>query len=398
MNRARIYTAILREHFERNRQMAFVTGPRQVGKTWVCRTLGNAYFNWDNIDDRRTLLRGPGALAEALGLDQLRAQSPIAVLDELHKYAKWKTLLKGFFDTYGERTHLLVTGSSRMDIYRRGGDSLMGRYMLYRMHPWSVGECLRTEVPGGAIHAPAEVAAEDWDALWEHGGFPEPFLRREVRFTRRWRTLRQEQLSREDLREVALIRDLGSIEMLMQLLAEHSGQQLIYSNLATEIQVTVETVRRWIDLLARMHYGFVVRPWFTNVTKALRKEPKWFLRDWSGVADDGAHAETFAACHLLKAVETWTDLGFGSFELRYVRDKLKREVDFLVVRDRKPWFLVEVKLSDTVLSPSLGHFQAQIGALHAFQAVVNLPYVAADCFEVQRPMVVPARTLLSQLP
>ena len=398
MDRARVYTAILREHFERNRQMAFVTGPRQVGKTWVSRLLGDAYFNWDNLDDRRILLRGPSALAEALGLDQLREQPPFAVLDELHKFAKWKTLLKGFFDTYGERAHLLVTGSSRMDIYRRGGDSLMGRYMLYRMHPWSVGECLRTEVPKGAIHAPAEVAAEDWDALWEHGGFPEPFLRRELRFTRRWRTLRQEQLSREDLREVASIRDLGSIEMLMQLLAEHSGQQLIYSNLATEIQVTVDTVRRWIDLLTRMHYGFVVRPWFANVTKALRKEPKWFLRDWSGVADDGAHAETFVACHLLKAVETWTDLGFGSFELRYLRDKQKREVDFLVVRDRKPWFLVEVKLSDTTLSPSLGHFQAQIGAPHAFQTVMNLPYVAADCFKKQRPTVVPARTLLSQLP
>jgi hypothetical protein len=398
MNRARIYTAILKDHFEQNRQIAFVTGPRQVGKTWVCRSLGNAYFNWDNIDDRRTLLRGPGALAEALGLDQLRAQPPIAVLDELHKYAKWKTLFKGFFDTYGERTHLLVTGSSRMDIYRRGGDSLMGRYMLYRMHPWSVGECLRTKIPAGAIHTPAEVAAEDWDALWEHGGFPEPFLRRELRFTRRWRTLRQEQLSREDLREVASIRDLGSIEMLMQLLAEHSGQQLIYSNLATEIQVTVDTVRRWIDLLARMHYGFVVRPWFTNVAKALRKEPKWFLRDWSGVVDDGAHAETLVACHLLKAVETWTDLGFGSFELRYLRDKQKREVDFLVVRDRKPWFLVEVKLSETALSPSLGYFQAQISAPHAFQVVINLPYMAADCFKVQRPTVVPARTLLSQLP
>jgi predicted AAA+ superfamily ATPase len=398
MDRARVYTAILREHFERNRQMAFVTGPRQVGKTWVSRSLGDAYFNWDNLDDRRILLRGPSALAEALGLDQLREQLPFAVLDELHKFAKWKTLIKGFFDTYGERAHLLVTGSSRMDIYRRGGDSLMGRYMLYRMHPWSVGECLRTEVPKGAIHAPAEVAAEDWDALWKHGGFPEPFLRRELRFTRRWRTLRQEQLSREDLREVASIRDLGSIEMLMQLLAEHSGQQLIYSNLATEIQVTVDTVRRWIDLLTRMHYGFVVRPWFANVTKALRKEPKWFLRDWSGVADDGAHAETFVACHLLKAVETWTDLGFGSFELRYLRDKQKREVDFLVVRDRKPWFLVEVKLSDTTLSPSLGHFQAQIGAPHAFQTVMNLPYVAADCFKKQRPTVVPARTLLSQLP
>lgn len=398
VNRSRIYTAILREHFEQHRQMAFVSGPRQVGKTWVAKSVGDAYFNWDNTGDRRQLLRGPAALAELLGLDRLRAQPPIAVLDELHKYQKWKTLLKGFFDTYGDRAHLLVTGSSRMDIYRRGGDSLMGRYLLYRMHPWSVGECIRTEPPAKEIRPPKEVKSADWDALWEHGGFPEPFLRREARFTRRWRSLRQAQLSREDLRDVASVRDLGTMETLMELLVERSAQQLVYSNLAAEIQVSVDTMRRWIDLLTRMHYGFTVRPWFNNVAKALRKEPKWFLRDWSGVSDDGARAENLIACHLLKAVETWTDLGFGHFELRYLRDKQKREVDFLVVRDRKPWFLVEVKLSDKTLSSALAYFQAQIKAPHAFQIVMNLPFEPADCFSVHRPVMVPARTLLSQLP
>lgn len=398
MDRARLYTAILREHFKRNRQMAFVSGPRQVGKTWVCRSIGDAYFNWDNLDDRRLLLRGPAALAEALELDRLRAARPVAVLDELHKYAKWKPLLKGFFDTYGERVRLLVTGSSRLDVYRRGGDSLMGRYMLFRMHPWSVGECLRIKVPAHEIHPPSELSTADWGALWEHGGFPEPFLRRDARFTRRWQSLRQEQLSREDLREAASIRDMGVMETLMALLAERTGQQLIYSNLSAEVQVSVDTIKRWVDLLARMHYGFVVRPWFANVAKALRKEPKWFLRDWSGVADDGQRAETFVACHLLKAVDTWTDLGFGNFELRYLRDTQKREVDFLVVRDRKPWFLVEAKLGEKSLSASLGHFQQQIGAKHAFQVVMNLPYEAADCFKEQRPVIVPARTLLSQLP
>lgn len=398
MNRARIYTAILRDHFEQHRQMAFVSGPRQVGKTWVSKSVGNTYFNWDNTGNRRQLLRGPAALAESLGLDRLRAQPPVAVLDELHKYRKWKTLLKGFFDTYGDRAHLLVTGSSRMDIYRRGSDSLMGRYLLYRMHPFSVGETLRTELPAKEIRSAKEVKQADWDALWEHGGFPEPFLRRDARFTRRWRSLRQAQLSREDLRDVASVRDLGTMETLMELLAERSAHQLVYSNLAAEIQVSVDTVRRWIDLLVRMHYGFTVRPWFNNVAKALRKEPKWFLRDWSGVSGDGARAETFVACHLLKAVETWTDLGFGSFELRYLRDKQKREVDFLVIRDRKPWFLVEVKLSETTLSSALAYFQAQIRAPHAFQAVMNLPFEPVDGFSVRRPVIVPARTLLSQLP
>jgi uncharacterized protein len=187
------------------------------------------------------------------------------------------------------------------------------------------------------------------------------------------------------------------METLMQLLAERSAQQLVYSSLGREIQVSVDTIKRWVDLLARLHYGFMVRPWFTNVAKALRKEPKWFQRDWSGLADDGARAETMVACHLLKAVEGWTDLGFGDFELRYLRDKQKREVDFLVVRDRKPWFLVEVKIKETNLSPSLAYFQGQTKAAHAFQVVMNLAYQEADCFRVPRPVAVPARTLLSQL-
>ncbi len=395
--RRRLYTAILSDHLERHRQMALVSGPRQVGKTTTCRSVSDEYLNWDNADDRRLLLRGPAALAEALHLNVLRAQRPVATLDELHKYTKWKGLLKGFFDSYGDRVRLIITGSSRIDIFRRGGDSLMGRYFLYRMHPWSVAESLRTDLPQKEVHVPAEVSSADWDALWEHGGFPEPFLRRDTRFTRRWRSLRQEQLSREDLREVARVADLGIMETLMQILAERSAQQLIYSNLAPEIQVSVDTVKRWIDLLTRLHYGFVVRPWFKNVAKSLRKEPKWFLRDWSGVADDGARAETLVACHLLKAVEGWTDLGFGDFELRYLRDKQKREVDFLVVKDRKPWFLAEVKMADTALSPWLGHFQSQINAQHAFQVVMNVPYQQADCFRVSRPVVVPARTLLAQL-
>jgi predicted AAA+ superfamily ATPase len=395
--RPRLYTAVLQDHLERHWQMALISGPRQVGKTTVCRSLGDAYLDWDNTDDRRQFLRGPAALAQGLELDRLRARPPVAVFDELHKHSKWKTLLKGFFDTYGSRVRVLVTGSSRLDVFRRGGDSLMGRYLLYRMHPWSAGESARTDLPAQEVQPPAEVASADWDALWEHGGFPEPYLRRDSRFTRRWRSLRQEQLSREDLRDLAHITDLGTMEVVMQLLAEGSGRQLVYSNLAQETKVSVDTVKRWIDLLSRMHYGFVVRPWFANVAKALRKEPKWFLRDWCGVADDGARAETFIACHLLKAVEGWTDLGFGDFELRYLRDKQKREVDFLVVRDRKPWFLVEAKLTDSTLSPTLAHFQAQTKASHAFQVVMRLPYEGADCFAVHQPVVVPARTFLSQL-
>ena len=396
-HRPRIYDALLAEHLAAHRQMAWVSGPRQVGKTTVCRSRGTHYLNWDNADDRRVILRGPAAVAEAAGLAVLGAGRPTIVFDELHKYPRWRDFLKGFFDVHGARAGVVVTGSSRLEVFRRGGDSLMGRYFLFRMHPWSVAECLHPAPAAAPIRPPGLIDAESWTALWEHGGFPEPFLRRESRFTRRWRASRQEQLFQHDVREVAQLQELATLETFATLLAERSGQQLVHANLAREVGVAVDTARRWVDLLGRLHHGFLVRPWFANVAKSLRKEPKWYLRDWGAVDDPGARAETMVACHLLKAVEGWTDLGWGRFELRYLRDKLKREVDFLVVRDRKPWFLVEVKLAERALSPALGHFQAMTKAPHAFQAVFDLEPVEADCFAVRTPVVVPARTLLSQL-
>ena len=151
-------------------------------------------------------------------------------------------------------------------------------------------------------------------------------------------------------------------------------------------------------MLESLHLGFLVRPWFRNVSRSLRKEPKWFLRDWASIEDAGDRAETFVACHLLKAVDGWNDMGLGAFELGYLRDKEKREVDFLVARDGKPWFLVEVKQRDEKTSSALAYFQRQLDAPHAFQIVMDAEYVGADCFaKPGPPLVVPARTFLSQL-
>jgi len=395
----RLYDTLLKGHLASERQIALVAGPRQVGKTTTCRGLADDYLNWDNPDHRRLIIEGPRAVANHVGLDRLGTRRPVVLFDELHKYARWKSFLKGFFDTYEDRIRILVTGSARLDVFRRGGDSLMGRYFLYRMHPWSAAEWPHTTLPGDEIvrTTPRPMSDEDWSALLEHGGFPEPFLRRERPFSRRWRTLRYDLLMREDTRDAARIEDLAALEILGALLQERSSQQLVYSTLAREVGVTVDTIRRWLDLFERLYYGFRLRPWFRNVNRSLRKEPKWYLRDWSSIADRGARAETFVACHLLKAVEGWTDMGLGSFELRYLRDKDKREVDFVVIRDRQPWFLVEVKAAGETLSESLGRMQAQTRARHAFQCVVDSPFVDADCFRETRPIIVPARTLLGQL-
>ncbi len=398
--RKRLYDTLLKTHLAKQRQMAFVVGPRQVGKTTTCRNLVDHYLNWDNTDDRAAIIKGPSAIASQCGLDRLNEKPPAVLFDELHKFGRWKQFLKGFFDTYVDQIHIIVTGSSRLDVYRRGGDSLMGRYFLYRMHPFTVAETVYQGSPDmkRIIRPPKAIDEDDFKALWTHGGYPEPFLKRDMRFSRRWRNLRLQQLLREDTRDLTQIHHLDQLEMLVKRLISRSSQQLIYSNLAKEIQVTVDTARRWIATLCNLYLGFLIRPWFKNVSRSLRKEPKWFLRDWSTIDDTGSKAETFIACHLLKAVDGWNDLGLGDFQLCYLRDKYQREIDFVVVRDNKPWFLVEVKYADSTLSPSLIYFQKQTRAPFSFQVVVEADFVNKDCFAVgDRAIIVPARTFLSQL-
>ncbi len=391
----RFHDQLLRERISRAR-IAFVSGPSQVGKSASGAALSARLLDWNDVADRLVMLRGAEVVARHLGLAR-RREDVIVVLDNLHGHRMWKSFVRMLLAHSGSRVHFVIT--TRYPA-RLPGKHLPANSFLLRIHPWSVGECARAGRVDSLIQPAAPIGDEVWTALLEHGGFPEPFRKRDVLFTRRWHLRQREQLLGHDLPMFGAVRDPALVQMLAVLLAERSARHLVYSDLSRELGVTVDTVRRWIDLLVGLQLGFRVRPWFARVPKALRKEPKWFLRDWSAVSDPAARARTLIACHLLKATDGWTDLGYGQFELRYVADKLKHEVDFLVLRDRKPWFLVELsrgEAAEGVPSAALGRFQRYTRAAHAFHVVLDAEYVSTDCFERSAPAVVPARTLLSQL-
>jgi predicted AAA+ superfamily ATPase len=392
----RFHDQMLRERLPRSRT-AFVSGPRQVGKTTSCRALSPRYLNWHDAADRLIILKGPQSVAKHLNLERSREREVTVVIDNLHGHRNWKGFLRKFNARYGARVRLVVT---MLDAAHGRTKTLPPDTSLVRINPWTVGECAHTVPTDSPVKPPAAISDEDWSALLEHGGYPEPFRKRDPKFTQRWHARRQSELIEHDLPRLVAVRDPALVQMLAWLLSECSATPLIYSDLSRELNVTVDTVRRWLDLLVGLQYGFCVRPWFAGVPKGLRKEPKWYLRDWSGVAEPLARMRTFVACHLLKAVQGWADLGFGQFELRYVRDKLKREVDFLVLRDRRPWFLVAVARDaprDGTVAPALEYFQRITRARHAFQLVLDGSFSGADCFAQSEPAVVSARTLLSQL-
>lgn len=392
----RLYEGLLSNHFKNNKQIAFVLGPRQVGKTTTCRAYAknHSYFNWDDERTRQIILKGQNALAEEIGFNK----SQIVVFDELHKYPEWKNFIKGFYDVYAkDNFQVIITGSANFNIYRKGADSLMGRYFLYRMHPLTVGEIAYKTYSDYEIRKPKSITDSAFKSLLTYGGFPEPFLKSDKKFFNKWEGLRKQLLFREDLRDLTRIHEINQVEVLAELIQLNASQQCSYSSYSKKIRASENSVRSWISAIESLYYCFRITPWSNNISKSLTKEPKIYLWDWSSIDDEGARNENFVASHLLKAVHWWSDNGFGDYDLFYLRTFEKREVDFLVTKNKKPWFLVEVKTKEEKLNKNLSYFQERTNAEHAFQVVVNKEFVDKDCFSVKYPVAVSARTLLSQL-
>ena len=344
----------IREDALADRKMAFISGPRQVGKTTLGQMLlddpGN-HFSWDDPSFRRHWSRSP---IESVAS---RGTGPI-LLDEIHKDRRWKGRLKALYDLRGKSLPIVVTGSARLDLFRRGGESLLGRYVPYRMHPFTVGE--NADPPGPDEILRRSAVAFPLADLLALGGFPEPLLGGSPQKAQRWSRLRQERLLREDLRDLRAVGDLQAVQVLADLLPERVGSLLSVNSLREDVGVAYATVRAWLGAFEALFLCFRIRPYANRISRALRAEPKLYLFDTNQVPTAAARIENLVALHLLKACHYWTDTAQGEFDLRFVRDKEKREIDFLILRDRKPWLAVECKSKQTAPNPTLVAFSERL--------------------------------------
>lgn len=351
-------------------KMVFVAGPRQVGKTTLARQIleragAGVYFSWDRRQDRREIseARWPGGDA-------------LIVLDELHKYRRWQRWLKGEFDKHREHLRFLVTGSARLDIYRRGGDSLQGRYHHYRLHPMSYAEAeegssLETPNPGEPLEIPPQGSPGTVESLMKFGGFPEPFLARSERALRRWQKDRVDRFFREDVRDLEAIRDMSSLQLLADMLADRVASLLSLNSLREDLEVSHRAVSHWMNVLERLYYIFRVQPYSSRSFRGLKKMSKVYLWDSSLVPDEGARFENLVALHLLKFCHYLEDHQGYRMELLYLRSATGREVDFLVACQRKPWFMVEAKVGDERIEKSIRAFKEKLDVPFAYQVVLR---------------------------
>lgn len=338
-----------------SQKMVFIGGPRQVGKTTFAQNLITNYYdkhptylNWDR-DEHRVIIKEKS----------WPASESLIIFDEIHKFKNWRSFVKGIYDTLKNSHSFLVTGSAKLDLLRKGGDSLLGRYHYYRMHPYTLPELGFTQ--------------ENLDNLFTFGGFQEPLLSKSERTLKRWHIQRIDRLIKLDLRDLSFIRDIEKIHHLAEELPNRVGSPLSIKNLSLDLEVDHKTAKNWLLNLENLYYSFTISPYGEAKIRAVKKEQKLYLWDWSQIIETGKRFENMMASHLLKFCHYYEDVFGERMELRFIRDTDKREVDFVVLKNKKTIFAVECKLTNENLIPHIKYMQERTKIPMFYQVHLNGP-------------------------
>ncbi len=372
-------------------RMSFICGPRQIGKTTLVRQylerIGQRdnYHNWDSLTLRQRFASNPLFFIANISKPLVSGNLPSTqnrewiVFDEIHKYPHWKDILKGYYDEWKEFIEFIITGSARLDYFRRSGDSLVGRYFLFKMNPLHPNDLTGVTLDRDTawtpniledpFHEPNQSFSEATDHLYHLSGFPEPASVGTKEFYQRWKNNHISLITTEDVRDLSRIENIQKLQTLVFLLPERVGSPLSVNNLKNILGCAHASVQNWLEILKKVYLVFDLLPYSAHLARSVRKERKFFFWDWGLLEDEGKRFENFVAVQLKRAVSAWTEWGKGDFNLSFVRTKDGREVDFVITSNQKACLLIECKMSERTLSPNLRYFKDRLQVPMAFQVI-----------------------------
>ncbi len=328
----------------RNR-MLFLSGPRQVGKTTLVQNTlcgeSGSYFNWDNPKIRRAYREDSDFFSSST--------SPWICFDEIHKRPQWKNILKGAYDTFKDKFRFVITGSARLEVFKKSGDSLVGRYFNTHLFPLNLGDFRKkdfSQLPENPMDLLEKAASTkdtpDLEPLLSLSGFPEPFFSGSESFWKRWSKQHQELIITEDLRDLTRIVNFDKLEHFLKMMGPSIGQTISHLHFANDLETTHGTIKRWLQELNKVQLLFPVPPYSKKIRKAYRLEKKWYFMDWRAAGGDKLF-ENYVASTLHRAVTLYSDRFGEDLALYFIRTHDGAEVDFMITRNDVPWLLIEAK-------------------------------------------------------
>jgi len=392
----------------KEKKMVFLAGPRQVGKTTISKEMAkkyknNIYFNWDIVLDKQKIINNPNFFEQINRKDN---SIPLVILDEIHKYKNWKNYLKGIYDEFYSDYFFLISGSGRLDLYQKGGDSLAGRYLMFHLFPFTISELshkkrdfsdfIKNPINNFDINNKKDTQTI-WNRLYQFSGFPEPFIKNKKTFWTQWSRNYDRQIIYEDIRDLSNIKNIDNVGLFFSLLPSKIGSPISINNIAQDLQVAFDTVKNWLNLFDISYLTFRISPWSKKISRAITKEKKVYLFNYPLILDIGHRFENMIALELYRAINSWNEQGYGNFNLHYIRNKEKEEVDFLISNNNLPILLIEAKNSDDKPTKPLINFQDELN-IPAVQLINQENIYKIYKNKTNKILIITAHYWLSSLP
>lgn len=296
-----------------------VTGPRQTGKTTLCKHIFKdyKYYNLENLAIKEAIAEDPIAFLNSCGDN--------VILDECQNYTELFSYIQVAVDENRERRFIL-TGSNNFSMLEKTSQSMAGRAALFTLLPFALGELSE------------DICSRPTNKLMLEGFYPAPLFHGmplQLFYSNYYTTYIE-----RDVRQIKQIVDLGSFQKLIRLIAGRVGSEINASALANETGISSPSVKSWINVLEASYIVYTLPPYFTNISKRLTKSPKLYFYDTGllcyllGISEEsqlavhplrGAIFENLIVTQMIKQK---VNAGENA-QLYFYRENSGREVDIL---------------------------------------------------------------------